>query len=213
MKLNNFHKFQKFRKFSNLFSQIWLKIDRRHSFLEFGAKSGKKFIKNSQKNAKFGEEFFKKTKSLFFQKSPAGGFFLWTYCIFSANFWWIFFRISRQIPENSDVCRFLNQICENKSEICRKFWILWNYVNASIPKEKTGYYLFLKVTFWWAGRRFGFNHQGDDRTNKELLSESGRLKHVINASVYTHVPHMEIFDYIWLFLYIPYSTWTSLYIP
>ena len=44
---------------------------------------------------------------------------------FSANFWWIFFRISRQIPENSDVCRFFNQICENKSEICRKFWILW----------------------------------------------------------------------------------------
>ena len=37
----------------------------------------------------------------------------------------IFFRISRQIPENSDVCRFFNQICENKSEICRKFWILW----------------------------------------------------------------------------------------
>ena len=38
-----------------------------------------------------------------------------------------FFRISRQIPENSDVCRFFNQICENKLEICRKlkFWILW----------------------------------------------------------------------------------------
>ena len=36
-----------------------------------------------------------------------------------------FFRISRQIPENSEVCRFFNQICENKSEICRKFWILW----------------------------------------------------------------------------------------
>ena len=36
-----------------------------------------------------------------------------------------FFRISRQIPENSDVCRFFNQIRENKSEICRKFWILW----------------------------------------------------------------------------------------
>ena len=45
--------------------------------------------------------------------------------IFPPNFWWIFFRISRQIPENSDVCRFFNQICENKSEICRKFWILW----------------------------------------------------------------------------------------
>ena len=37
----------------------------------------------------------------------------------------IFFRISRQILENSDVCRFFNQICENKSEIYRKFWILW----------------------------------------------------------------------------------------
>ena len=45
--------------------------------------------------------------------------------ICSANFWWIFFRISRQIPENSDVCRFFNQICENKSEICRKLGILW----------------------------------------------------------------------------------------
>ena len=27
--------------------------------------------------------------------------------------------------KNSDVCRFFNQIWENKSEICRKFWILW----------------------------------------------------------------------------------------
>ena len=43
------------------------------------------------------------------------------FCEFSVNF----FRISRQIPENSDVCRFFNQIYENKSEICRKFWILW----------------------------------------------------------------------------------------
>ena len=48
---------------------------------------------------------------------------------FSANFWWIFFRISRQIPENSDVCRFFNQICENKTEICRKFWILWKKIH------------------------------------------------------------------------------------
>ena len=47
------------------------------------------------------------------------------FAFFPANFWWFFFRISRQIPENSDVCRFFNQICENKSEICRKFWILW----------------------------------------------------------------------------------------
>ena len=36
-----------------------------------------------------------------------------------------FFRISRQIPEKSDAFCFFNQICENKSEICRKFWTLW----------------------------------------------------------------------------------------
>ena len=30
-------------------------------------------------------------------------------------------RISRQITEKSDVFPFFNQICENKSEICRKF--------------------------------------------------------------------------------------------
>ena len=28
------------------------------------------------------------------------------FALFSAKFWWIFVRISRQIPENSDVCRF-----------------------------------------------------------------------------------------------------------
>ena len=43
----------------------------------------------------------------------------------SANFWWIFFRISRQIPEKSDVCRIFNRICENKLENCRIFWNLW----------------------------------------------------------------------------------------
>ena len=60
--MNIFHRiwFQNFRQFSNLFSQIWLKGDTRHSFLEFVAKSGQIFIKNSQekrlrpkKNAKF----------------------------------------------------------------------------------------------------------------------------------------------------------------
>ena len=62
---------------------------------------------------------------------------------FSANFLWNFVRISRQIPEKSDVCRFFNQICENKSEICRKFWILWklftiiqNYSLVSLLKTQ-----------------------------------------------------------------------------
>ena len=44
---------------------------------------------------------------------------------FSANFWWFFFRISRQFPEKSVVCRFFNQICENKLQKCRNFWNLW----------------------------------------------------------------------------------------
>ena len=52
-------------------------------------------------------------------------FFSSNFAIFSANFLWNFVRISRQIPEKSDVCRFFNQICENKLENCRKFWNLW----------------------------------------------------------------------------------------
>ena len=53
---------------------------------------------------------------------------------FSANFLWKFVRISRQIPEKSDVCRFFNRICENELENCRKFWnqILWKLLTISI---------------------------------------------------------------------------------
>ena len=56
-----------------------------------------------------------------------------------------FFRISRQIPEKSDVCRFFNRICENKWENCRKFWdqILWklfiiihDYSSASLARRR-----------------------------------------------------------------------------
>ena len=56
-------------------------------------------------------------------------FFSWNFALFSANFWWIFVRISRQIPEKSDVCRFFTQICENKLENCRNFWNLWKLFN------------------------------------------------------------------------------------
>ena len=38
------------------------KKNRRHSFLEFGAKSGKTFIKYSQKNATFNEEIEKQSE-------------------------------------------------------------------------------------------------------------------------------------------------------
>ena len=63
----------------------------------------------------------RKQRVCFFKKARRAGFFLWTYCIFSANFWTHFIRISRQIPEKSDVCRFINQIYENKLENCRNF--------------------------------------------------------------------------------------------
>ena len=46
------------------------------------------------------------------------------FCIFSGNFWWKFVRISRQIPEKSDVCRFFNKIAEIISEICENYSIL-----------------------------------------------------------------------------------------
>ena len=53
------------------------------------------------------------------------------FCIFSANFWWNFFRISRQIQENSDVCQsnFFQSICENKSEnsdVCQSIFFQSN---------------------------------------------------------------------------------------
>ena len=56
------------KKISAIFEIVFANLiekrlsDRRHSFLEFGAKSGKKSIKNSQKNAKFDEENEKNRK-------------------------------------------------------------------------------------------------------------------------------------------------------
>ena len=68
---------------------------------------------------------------------------------FFCEFWWNFVRISRQIPEKSDVCRFFNQICENKLENCRKFCnqIMWkwfhiiqyySFVSLAVPRLPAG---------------------------------------------------------------------------
>ena len=46
---------------------------------------------------------------------------------FSANFWWIFVRISRQIPEKSDVCRFSIKFAKTISKIAETFEICENY--------------------------------------------------------------------------------------
>ena len=60
--------FSQISKISAIFEVVFanlIKIDRRHSFLEFGAKSGKKFINYSKKNAKFDEENEKPEIQLF----------------------------------------------------------------------------------------------------------------------------------------------------
>ena len=57
--------FTDFRIFGNFlicFRKFDGKSDTRHSFLEFVAKSGQNFIKNSQKNANFDEENEKNRK-------------------------------------------------------------------------------------------------------------------------------------------------------
>ena len=88
----------------------------------------------------------------------------------SANCWWIFFRISRQIPENSDVCRFSNQICEYKLENCRKFWNMWKIIHYFSL-------FFIRVlncaTQCWSGRR-GRHHVGWVRGGWEYTAMSAR---------------------------------------
>ena len=63
----------------------------------------------------------RKQRVCFFKKARRAGFFYGPIAFFLRILDEFLSRISRQIPENSDVCRFFNQICENKSEICRKF--------------------------------------------------------------------------------------------
>ena len=53
MILTNFHKFQNFGNFLTWFGKFDWKSDTRHSFLEFGAKSGKNSSNIRIKNAKF----------------------------------------------------------------------------------------------------------------------------------------------------------------
>ena len=102
MIMNIYHRFQNFRQFSDLFSKIRLNKWHTSFFSGICREIRIKFIKNSQKKSKIRH------------KNE------------NTNFWWNFVRISRQIPEKSDVCRFFNQICENKLENCRKFWDLWS---------------------------------------------------------------------------------------
>ena len=69
--MNNFHRFQNFRQFSNLFSQIWLK--KRHTSLfsgicreirtKFHKKFAEKMQNSTQKMKKFGNSIFNEFQS------------------------------------------------------------------------------------------------------------------------------------------------------
>ena len=95
------------KRYTSLFSGICREI--RTTFHKKFAEINAKFHEQNEKNRKFINSIANNSNFAFF----------------SANFWWNFVRISRQIPEKSDVCRFFNRICENKLENCRKFWNLW----------------------------------------------------------------------------------------
>ena len=60
-------------------------------------------------------------KESVFSKKPGGRVFFMDLLHFFSEFSMNFVRISRQIPEKSNVFRFFNQICENELENCRKF--------------------------------------------------------------------------------------------
>ena len=72
--MNNFHRFQIFGNFRICFRKFDHKSDTRHSFLEFVAKSGKIFIKNSQKNAKFDADNEKNLKFIIHSRKNVDDF-------------------------------------------------------------------------------------------------------------------------------------------
>ena len=91
-------------------------------------KNHKKF---AEKNAKFGNFAIEYLNFRFFF------IFSVEFCIFSANFLWIFSRISCQIPEKSDVCRFSIKFAKTNSkiiaeifEICENYSILFNIIQS-----------------------------------------------------------------------------------
>ena len=72
--------FTNFKNFGNNFliciRKFDCKSDTRHSFLEFVAKSGQNFIKNSQKNVKFDEEIEKIGNSIIQSRKNVDDFWL-----------------------------------------------------------------------------------------------------------------------------------------
>ena len=81
--MNNFHRFQNFRQFSNLLKFCFRKFDwkseTRHSFLKFVAKSGQNFKKNHRKDVNFDAEHENKWKFIVHSRKNVDDFWL--------NFW------------------------------------------------------------------------------------------------------------------------------
>ena len=104
-------------------------VSKPHFASKYSLESSRRDLHNALLSTVLQSQNFSQKSSSFFRdwiiEFPIFFIFYVEFCIFSANFWWNFVRISRQIPEKSDVCRFFNRICENKLENCRKFWNLW----------------------------------------------------------------------------------------
>ena len=107
------------------------------------------------------------------------------FCIFSAKFWWLFFQISRQIPEKSDVCRFSIKFAIFKKkiaeifEICENYSVLFNIIQ-SCPYSWCGYFETSEVRNERSCERGEVQPEQDRHAVPKLISStnsSGRLSH------------------------------------
>ena len=77
--MNNFHRFIIFGNFLICFRKFDWKSDTRHSFLEFVAKSGQKFIKNLQKKVQNLTRKMKKSEIQLFNREKMLAIFGWNF--------------------------------------------------------------------------------------------------------------------------------------
>ena len=85
--MNHFHRiwFQNFRKFLICFRKFDWKSDTRHSSLEFVAKSGQNFIKNSQKKCENSTQKMKKIRNSLFIRDKMLTLFGWNFEIWAVQ--------------------------------------------------------------------------------------------------------------------------------
>ena len=93
--MNNSHRFQTFSAYFLIcFRKFDWKSDTRHSFLEFVAKSGQNFIKNSQKKLQNSTQKMKKSEIHFFIREKMLTIFGWNFEIWAVQKYVYIFIIS-----------------------------------------------------------------------------------------------------------------------